>query len=383
MSARGKKRSIGETIDDESKIEPAIKLTPPPQKRLKVEESPDTAPDENSEGQTNEAREPLRSTSAAAKSVLTLLPDIGSNVVATEEGTRHSHEWRMSFGISADKHERCSPWHDIPLGFVDADTDDLLFHFVAEIACGERAKFECATDEEWNPLRHDLCHKGELRYFKYGALPFNYGFIPQTWEDPAHRTEHSESELFGDNDPIDLVEISDAREYPIRSGEVVPVKVLGVLGLIDEGETDWKVIAVRADHALVDKVNSIEDARRVLGCDTDKIVDWFENYKVPHGKATNEFTHNKEIRDARAAVEVIEQCHRHWHALVRRREDKGGEKDGGDEKGKLALTSITRRHLTEQSVTCRVGEDGAIESIAYPRKSGWKAIKISSTEQES
>lgn len=31
------------------------------------------------------------------------------------------------------------------------------------------------------------------------------------------------------------------------SGEIVKVKVLGVLGMVDEGETDWKIIAIGVD----------------------------------------------------------------------------------------------------------------------------------------
>lgn len=30
-------------------------------------------------------------------------------------------------------------------------------------------------------------------------------------------------------------------------GEIIKVKVLGILAMIDEGETDWKVIAINVD----------------------------------------------------------------------------------------------------------------------------------------
>lgn len=35
---------------------------------------------------------------------------------------------------------------------------------------------------------------------------FNYGMIPQTWENSKHQDR--ETEAFGDNDPLDLVEMS-------------------------------------------------------------------------------------------------------------------------------------------------------------------------------
>lgn len=46
-----------------------------------------------------------------------------------------------------------------------------------------RAKFECATGELYNPIKQDTQH-GKLRYYKHGDMMFNYGFFPQTWEDP-------------------------------------------------------------------------------------------------------------------------------------------------------------------------------------------------------
>ena len=64
---------------------------------------------------------------------------------------------------------------------------------------------------------------GELQLRHYG-LPttFNYGFIPQTWENPADG---------GDDDPIDLVDLSLTNRKPLLA--VADFLVLGCLGLID------------------------------------------------------------------------------------------------------------------------------------------------------
>lgn len=44
--------------------------------------------------------------------------------------------------------------------------------------------------------------------------------------------------------------------FQVRSsGEIVQVKVLGVLGLVDEGETDWKIIAISADDPEAQKIH--------------------------------------------------------------------------------------------------------------------------------
>lgn len=64
----------------------------------------------------------------------------------------------------------------------------------------------------------------------------NYGALPQTWEDPGH--VDASTKCKGDGDPIDVCEIGQRVK---QRGEVVPVKVLGILAMIDEGETDWKV----------------------------------------------------------------------------------------------------------------------------------------------
>ena len=40
-----------------------------------------------------------------------------------------------------------------------------------------------------------------------------------------------------------------------KRGEVKQVKVLGVMALIDEGETDWKLIAIDVNDPLASKMN--------------------------------------------------------------------------------------------------------------------------------
>lgn len=45
----------------------------------------------------------------------------------------------------------------------------------------------------------------------------------------------------GDGDPLDVCEIGGSIGY---IGQIKQVKVLGALGLIDQGETDWKILAI-------------------------------------------------------------------------------------------------------------------------------------------
>jgi inorganic pyrophosphatase len=45
----------------------------------------------------------------------------------------------------------------------------------------------CAQDEEGTPIKQDT-KKGKLRFYPYN-INWNYGLLPQTWEDPAHKAE--------------------------------------------------------------------------------------------------------------------------------------------------------------------------------------------------
>ena len=62
---------------------------------------------------------------------------------------------------------------------------------VVEIPRWSNAKMEIATKEALNPIKQDV-KKGKLRYvknfFPHHGYIWNYGALPQTWEDPTHRT---------------------------------------------------------------------------------------------------------------------------------------------------------------------------------------------------
>ncbi|KAF3550314.1 hypothetical protein DY000_02000409 [Brassica cretica] len=47
-------------------------------------------------------------------------------------------------------------------------------------------------------------------------INWNYGLLPQTWEDPSHANVEVEG-AFGDNDPVDVVEIGETQR---KIGEV-------------------------------------------------------------------------------------------------------------------------------------------------------------------
>ena len=65
---------------------------------------------------------------------------------------------------------------------------------VVEVPRWLNAKMEIATKDPLNPIKQDV-KKGKLRYvanlFPYKGYIWNYGAIPQTWEDPGHNDEHT------------------------------------------------------------------------------------------------------------------------------------------------------------------------------------------------
>mmetsp|Transcript_20886 Transcript_20886/g.52876 ORF Transcript_20886/g.52876 Transcript_20886/m.52876 type:complete len:277 (+) Transcript_20886:142-972(+) len=197
---------------------------------------------------------------------------------------------------------RVSPWHDVPL-FVSKQ--ERIVNYVNEIPRGGVEKMEVATKEEFNPIKQDV-KKGKLRLYPFQSL-VNYGCLPQTWEDPEHKD--ASTGMLGDNDPLDVVEIGSRVHL---GGEIYPVKVLGVLGMIDEGEMDWKAIAIDMDDPLASKVNTIADLEKHFPNKVASIVNWFKYYKVPDGKPVNEFAFNDEAKDEEFAMDVIELTHNLW-----------------------------------------------------------------------
>lgn len=88
--------------------------------------------------------------------------------------------------------------------------------------------------ETLNPIKQDV-KKGKVRFvsncFPHHGYIWNYGALPQTWENPEHLDDSTGCK--GDNDPIDVLEIG----YRVaKRGEILQVKVLGAIALIDDGK---------------------------------------------------------------------------------------------------------------------------------------------------
>lgn len=224
------------------------------------------------------------------------------------DGPRFSPGWALYFKDC--KGHKISPWCDVPLGEGDVIAaihhgESPSFHFVCEIPRGTREKLEVATKKEFNPIQQDIVKKtGALRCFTYGDIPFNYGCLPQTWEDPELADPHTG--LKGDGDPVDVVELSDA---PCPTGQISAVRVIGALGLIDEGEMDWKMLAVPVSS----REKTVQDIPSSV---LDGIRHWFRYYKTTDGKKENAFAEGGRFLPAKEALPVISRLHSQYKALL-------------------------------------------------------------------
>lgn len=234
-----------------------------------------------------------------------------------ERGAPNSTDYRVYF--KNENGQSISPLHDIPLYANDEQT---VYNMVVEVPRWTNAKMEISLAEGLNPIKQDV-KKGKLRFvancFPHHGYIWNYGAFPQTWENPDHLD--SDTGCKGDNDPIDVLEIGSRIA---KRGEVMQVKILGTIALIDEGETDWKIITINVNDPVADQLNDIADVETVFPGLLRASVEWFKIYKIPDGKPENQFAFNGEAKDAAFATKTVSDTHRFWQQLVNKEVDNNG-----------------------------------------------------------
>lgn len=217
----------------------------------------------------------------------------------------------FNYFFNKDAHGVLNPLHDIPLY---ADQDAHVFNFICEIPKWTNAKLELDTKSPLAPIVQDT-KKGKKRFvhnvYPYKGYIWNYGCFPQTWEDPTQ--VHMETGALGDGDPLDVCEIGS---IACQVGQVMQVKVLGVLGMIDEGEMDWKIVCVNVKDPLANEMHDVDDLYRVFPGLLHATFSWFRTYKVPDGKELNVFAFREQVQPKAYAMEVIEECHESWEKLI-------------------------------------------------------------------
>lgn len=255
--------------------------------------------------------------------------EISGEIGGTKE---KNNKYRMTFHENG---EQISPWHDIPL---KTGTDD-IYNFICEIPKNTKPKMEINTKEKYNPIEQDM-KNGKPREY-HGPIYWNYGCLPQTWENPDNLDDEENK---GDNDPLDVVEIGDGA---MKIGEIAPVKVLGILAMIDEGEVDWKVIAIRTNATLTREINGemietpseeIDDIGKVPTEVLSGIREWFRWYKTPDGKSLNKFGLKEEFKNNEYAIRIIKETNEEYKNIFTLKYNINSEK--ADDLKDLNLTSV-------------------------------------------
>lgn len=144
---------------------------------------------------------------------------------------------------------------------------------IVEIEKGSKNKYE--LDKETGLIKLDRVMYTSQDY------PFDYGFVPQThWHD---------------GDPLDVVLLTT---HPLVPGLLLTARPVAVLDMIDDGESDAKIIAVPVKDP---RWNEVKDLSDVNPHTIEEIKHFFETYKQIQKKTVTIPT----VRDAKAAMEVV------------------------------------------------------------------------------
>lgn len=143
-----------------------------------------------------------------------------------------------------------------------------LIRAIVEIPTGTSAKWE-VSKEAPNTLYWELKNDAP-RIVNYLGYPGNYGAIPGT---------ALPKELGGDGDPLDVIILGQAAPR----GELVDVRLIGVLKMLDGGEQDDKLIAVLTENSPFAAIESMAQLDASYPGVSEIIGTWFANYKGPDG----------------------------------------------------------------------------------------------------
>ncbi|SBT34401.1 inorganic pyrophosphatase, putative [Plasmodium ovale wallikeri] len=276
-----------------------------------------------------------------------------------------------------------SPWHDISLM-----NEDGTYNMIVEITKYNYIKLEIKLTEKFNVIKQDT-KKGKLRYY-HNSIYWNYGALPKTYEYPKHiytcQTKDKEGFFFtGDDDPLDIVDVG---QNNLKMGQIVPVKVrtqneefrstrssvLSILvvsrqleqpfpfTLIDEGQLDWKIIAINVkkkkrkkkkktrariclhlySHRVLftflscnpicvypfsvlpsppqkyDKnfanIDTLEDVEKYYPYTLNLLLEWFRSYKMAESKKLNIIS--KKLYNKQESEDLIKKTHEYYREFL-------------------------------------------------------------------
>ena len=169
--------------------------------------------------------------------------------------------------------------HSVPITRIHPD------HFLACIEIPAHSKNKYEFDEESGALMLDRILYTSTHY------PHNYGFIPKTWG--------------LDNDPVDVLVICSE---PIVPMALVRCHPIGLMRMVDGGESDEKIIAVCENDPFYSDYKNINELPAHVA---DEIRHFFTHYKSLEGKKKTEI---EGFAGPEEAKQVIERAIARYHA---------------------------------------------------------------------
>ena len=143
-------------------------------------------------------------------------------------------------------------WHDVPLGD-DAPNE---INVIVEIPRGSNNKYE--IDKTTGLIKLDRAN------YSAAPFPYDYGFVPQT--------------LWEDSDALDVIVLTT---FPLQTGILVQVRPVGVIDMVDTGESDYKIIAVPTEDKRWEDVQDLADINKHT---LKEFQHFLETYKALKGK---------------------------------------------------------------------------------------------------
>lgn len=224
----------------------------------------------------------------------------------TKLGQEYTLDYKLY--LKNENMEIISPWNDIPFKTGTENTNE--FRCVVEIPKDSIYKLEMAKHIQNNPITHDTNKDNSIRTFPF-PIKWNYGFIPQTWEDPNYKIKNLNN-LSGDNDPVDIIILGD-EVYSV--GTVLDIKVIGAYAMIDNNEVDYKVIAIDSKQTDAYKINTDSDVRKFLDINSiNEIKEWFLAYK-PDSNPPVYFGYDESLLSISETIKMIDDTHEQWLKL--------------------------------------------------------------------
>jgi len=246
-----------------------------------------------------------------------------------ERGKKYSEDPNNQYRLYlSSKGSPISAWHDVPLY---SDRTNQTYNMIVEIPRFSQAKFEISRELTLNPIIQDKV--GPHNRFLDNIFPWyghicNYGHFPQTWENPFFRDPLTG--LYGDKDPLD---------------------VLGILGMQDGSETDWKVIVMNIEEANRNKIENMDDLDKVHPGLSATIRNYFKIYKVPSGKPETIFAFDGVFQNVEFSKNVISHNHEMWREMI------ANCSITGDDVGSFNTAN------TLQQTQCSITEEEAVKEV--------------------